>query len=264
MLPLILALTIIVYAVDTGASAARVAGVRTGRLTLAGTIYNLLALSARTANALKAPLVASLADQAAAAGTLSGLERDLRLVSLAAALGVALGALSIPSLARLVTRAVRSYELRGSLPQVVLRGLSLQGLVLLQNSVKPPKRSSVGRARHWRLPRRWLLITVVVGAIYATTGLAALYASALVPQGARTATALPSLLNGVGIVLLVLLVDPVTALVTDQAVRGQRPASDVSNVVIWQVGGRLVGTLAAQLLLLPTAELLAWLTRWLV
>jgi hypothetical protein len=56
MLPLILALTVIVYAVDTGAFAARLAGVRTGRLALAGTIYNLLALSSRTANAPKAPL----------------------------------------------------------------------------------------------------------------------------------------------------------------------------------------------------------------
>ena len=88
--------------------------------------------------------------------------------------------------------------------------------------------------------------------------------AALVPEGARTAVALPALLNGVGTVLLVLLVDPVTALVTDQAVRGQRPAGDVSDVVVWQVGGRLVGTLMAQLLFLPLAELLALVTRWLV
>jgi len=65
-------------------------------------------------------------------------------------------------------------------------------------------------------------------------------------------------------VLLVLLVDPVTALVTDQAVRGQRPSGDVSNVVMWQVGGKLAGTLMAQLFLVPMAELLAALTRWLV
>jgi hypothetical protein len=264
MLPLILALTVIVYAVETGAFAARLAGVRTGRLALAGTIYNLLALSARAANALKAPLVAGLADRAAATGAVAGLQRDLRLVLLAAALGVGLGALLIPSLARLVTRAVHSYELRGSLPQVVVRGLSIQGLVILQDSVEPPKKSSVGRARRWILPQRWLLITVIVSAIYASTGLAALYASSLVPEGARTAIALPTLLNGVGTVLLVLLVDPVTALVTDQAVRGQRPAGDVSNVVVWQVGGRLVGTLLAQLLLLPLAALLALVTRWLI
>lgn len=260
----VLVLTVVVYAVDTGAFAARLAGARTGRLVLSHTIYNLLALSARTANAFKAPLVAGLADRAAATGAMAGLERDLRLVLLAAALGIGLGALLIPSLASLVARAVQSYELRGSLPQVVVRGLSVRGLVILRDSAEPPKRSSVGRARRWRLPCRWLAITVIVSAIYATTGMAALYASTLTPEGVRTATALPPLLNGVGTVLLVLLVDPVTALVTDQAIRGQRPSGDVSNVVVWQIGGRLVGTLMAQLLLLPVADLLALVTRWLV
>jgi hypothetical protein len=48
MLPVILALTVIVYSVDTRAFAARLTGVRTGRLALAGTIYNLLALSSLT------------------------------------------------------------------------------------------------------------------------------------------------------------------------------------------------------------------------
>jgi len=260
----ILALTVVVYIVDTGAFAARLAGVRTGRLILSSTVYNLLALSSRVANALKGPLVAGLADRAVQAGTVSELEGELRLILLASALGVGLGALLIPSLSKWIARAVQSYELRGSLPRVIVRGLSVQGVVVLRDTVEPPKRWSVGRARRMRLPRRWLLLTVVVGAIYATTGLSALYASALVPEGARTATALPPLLNGVGVVLLVLLVDPITALVTDQAVRGQRPTGDVSNVVVWQVGGRFFGTLAAQLLLVPTAELLAWVTRGLV
>jgi hypothetical protein len=40
--------------------------------------------------------------------------------------------------------------------------------------------------------------------------------------------------------------------------------SDVTNVVVWQIGGRLVGALAAQLLLVPIAELLVQVTRWLV
>jgi hypothetical protein len=74
----------------------------------------------------------------------------------------------------------------------------------------------LGRARRWRVvPRRWLLTAVAVGAISATSGVAAIYTSVLTSEGVRTATALPSLLNGVGTLLLVLLVDPVTALVTD-------------------------------------------------
>jgi hypothetical protein len=75
---------------------------------------------------------------------------------------------------------------------------------------------------------------------------------------------LPAFFTGVGTVLLVLLVDPLTAHVMDQALRGERPVSDVTAVTVWQIGGRLAGTLLTQLLLSPLAQLLATVARWLV
>jgi hypothetical protein len=58
--------------------------------------------------------------------------------------------------------------------------------------------------------------------------------------------------------------DYLAALVTDEALRGQRPLLDVTYITIWQVGARLVGTLLAQAFLGPAGWLLASLTRWLV
>jgi hypothetical protein len=52
--------------------------------------------------------------------------------------------------------------------------------------------------------------------------------------------------------------------VVDQALRGERPPSDVTTVTVWQIGGRLAGTLLAQLLLIPVATLLATVTGCLV
>ena len=49
--------------------------------------------------------------------------------------------------------------------------------------------------------------------------------------------------------------DPVSALVTDQALRGSRPGSAVSHIVVWQVAGRFAGTLLAQFLFVPAALL---------
>jgi hypothetical protein len=42
-----------------------------------------------------------------------------------------------------------------------------------------------------------------------------MYASALAPELARTATTLSGVVNGVGTLLLVILIDPVSALITD-------------------------------------------------
>jgi hypothetical protein len=48
------------------------------------------------------------------------------------------------------------------------------------------------------------------------------------PDLARTATTLSSVINGVGTVLLLILIDPVEALIPDQALRGSRPVSEDS------------------------------------
>jgi hypothetical protein len=90
-----------------------------------------------------------------------------------------------------------------------------------------------------------------------------MYASVLAPELARTTTTLSGGVNGVGTLLLVILIDPVSALITDQALRGKRPASEVSHIVIWQVTGRFIGTLLAQLLFFPAALLVVHLARML-
>jgi hypothetical protein len=72
---------------------------------------------------------------------------------------------------------------------------------------------------------------------------------------------LSGVINGVGTLLLVILIDPVSAVITDQALRGKRPASEISHIVVWQVTGRFIGTLLAQLLFLPAAILIVHLAR---
>lgn len=260
----VLGLTVLIYIVDTSAYAARLAGVRTGRPAQARSIFNLLALSARAANALQTTLLAGLVDRAVDAGTVAGLTGTLRLVLVAAAVGVLAGAALVPSVARLLARAVHSYERRRSLPRVVLHGLRVQVLPRARQELRTPKASAILWAGRHRLPWRWILLTVLVAALYAVAGPAAQIASAIAPWGARTALSLPSYFSGLGTILMVLLVDPLTAHVVDQALRGERPHSDVTAVTVWQIGGRLAGVLLAQVLLRPVAGAFATVVDYLV
>ncbi len=50
-------------------------------------------------------------------------------------------------------------------------------------------------------------------------------------------------------------------LITDQALRGNRPLSAVSHIVVWQVVGRFAGTLVAQLIFYPAALLVVRLAH---
>lgn len=251
----LLGLTLLIYAVDTSAYAARIAGVRTRRPTQAHSIYNLVALSARAASALQVTLLAGLVDRAVAGGVAAELTNVLRLVLLAAAAGLVVGAAAVPSLARLLARAVNSYERRRSLPRVLLHGLRIEVLPQARHELRKPRSSTLLWASRRRVPRRWIALTVFVAALYAVAGPASQIASAIAPRGARTALSLSSYFTGLGTILMVLLVDPLTAHVVDQALRDERPSEDVTAVTVWQIGGRIAGVLLAQVLLTPVSRI---------
>jgi hypothetical protein len=69
------------------------------------------------------------------------------------------------------------------------------------------------------------------------------------------------MINGVASILLTLFVDPRAAIITDEAARGKREYGDVKALVILLIGTKLIGTLLAQLLLIPSAQLIAFFYR---
>jgi hypothetical protein len=260
-LTVILLLTAVVHCLDTASYASRIAGVRTGRLATTGALFSIVSLLMRTANTLQAPLLGSAVDRLVHEGKLGALLRDFHFIIGAASAGTLLGAMLIPSFASLFSRGALAYESHGSFVQLILQSLSARGLSRIGQHFRLPLPGSVRKASRFNLPRSFFLLTVLVTAVYTVGVSSTIYASALAPELVRTATNLSGVVNGVGALLLALLVDPVSALITDQALRGNRPVSAVSHIVVWQVAGRLAGTLVAQLLFLPAALLVVGLAR---
>jgi hypothetical protein len=252
-LAIILVLTGVVHCLDTAAYASRIAGVRTGRLALTGALFNIVALASRVAYTLQAPLLGSAVDRMVQQGHLVGLLRDFHVIIGAATVGTLVGALLIPSFSGVFSRGALAYETHGSFPALLLHTLSLRGFSRISQHFRLPLPERVREASRFQLPRSFLLLNIIVTAVYTVGISATMYASALAPNLARTATTLSGVINGIGTLLLVILIDPVSALITDQALRGNRPVAEVSHIVIWQVAGRFIGTLAAQLLFFPAA-----------
>jgi hypothetical protein len=254
-LAIILLLTAVVHCLDTAAYASRIAGVRTGRLALTGSLFSIVSLFSRVANTLQAPLLGAAVDRLVHQGDLGGMLRGFHLIIGAASAGTLLGAMLIPTFTSLFSRGALAFEAHGSFWALVLHTLSTRAFSRIGQHFRLPLPESVRKARRFNLPRSFFLLTVVVTAVYTVGVSSTIYASALAPELVRTATTLSGVINGVGTLLLVILVDPVSALITDQALRGNRPTSAVSHIVIWQVAGRFVGTLLAQLLFVPAALL---------
>ena len=261
---LILLLTTVIHAIQTSAYAARLAGVRTSHPALARSLYNVLSLGARGAYVLSGLLLGGLTDIAVTQQNVTELLGIYRIVLLGASTGTLLAALLVPTLSRIIARGVESYEQRGSLPRVIVRGTSVQGLWRMRDAWKAPDPKSVRQSRRSPFSKRFLIASVLVTAIHTASNPAALYASAMVPEGVRTASSLTPLFNAFSTVLMIFVVDPIAALINDQTLTRERPLRDATYLTIWQLGARLLGTVLAQLLLLPTGTLLAAFTRWLI
>jgi len=264
LLIVIFILMALIHTIDTGAYAARLAGVRTGHPTLAGSLYNVLALGSRGANALAGPLIASMTDLAENQQDMGGLLTTYRVLLLAAPVGTVVAALLIPTLSRVLARGVASYEMRRSLPNVVVHGASVQGLWQIRHELRAPRIEVLRELRRSPFPKRFLLASILVTAISTVSNAAAMYASAMVPDGARTATSLSPMFAGFGLLLTIFLVNPIAAMVADEAMRGKRPLKDVTYITVWQIGAQFIGTLTAQALLYPVSWGIAVVTTWLI
>lgn len=65
------------------------------------------------------------------------------------------------------------------------------------------------------------------------------------------------MINGIAAILLTLLIDPKSAIITDQALRGKRPYGDVKALVVLLITSKFVGTLLGQVLFIPAAKVIA-------
>ncbi len=111
------------------------------------------------------------------------------------------------------------------------------------------------------LPIGLFLVHIIVVSIWTNAVLAALYAGALLPSYRSTASLLSGIVNGVAAVLATFLIDPVTAVITDQALQGLRDERDITSLTYWLMFTRLLGTLLAQLVFIPTSHLVILLTH---
>jgi hypothetical protein len=75
---------------------------------------------------------------------------------------------------------------------------------------------------------------------------------------------LSGIVNGTAAVLANFMLDPVTAVITDQALQGQRDEQDMINLTYWMMFTRLCGTILAQLLFIPTVYVVEVLTRMMI
>ncbi|RFU64365.1 lipid II flippase Amj family protein [Bacillus sp. V59.32b] len=252
----LIVLTAVIHIVDTLSYSVRLNSVKSGKFALSLSLFNIFVLLSRTANMLQAPLIGSLVGLHIARN--EDPITEIRWVLLAATAGTLLGILLIPTFLKIFAAAVNKLEVKGSVPSIVVEALSIHNIKRIVKSTTKPKKNMFSTLRYKRIPKRLLILNMLITAIYTVGVLSATYSSFFVSPEKQLASAASSgMINGVATILLTLLVDPQSALITDQALRGKRPYGDVKALVVMLIASKLVGTILGQALIYPAARIIA-------
>ncbi|HME82024.1 MAG TPA: DUF2837 family protein [Candidatus Eremiobacteraceae bacterium] len=248
-------------ALQMGTNAARLAGVRTKRVATGLTLFNLFGTTGRFLNLFYLPLIGSLADKAGALHDPGQFDHDMRWVMGAATIGIVIGGALVPWAARTLARGIASFERRGSLLHALFQLARPSVLMSVLRDFELPTLSML-RYSPRNLPKGFLVWNIVVMAFWVAGPLAAYYAGVLEPDYRLTAASLSGLITGISTLTLTYIVDPTSALLTDQAAHQMRPESDIKAMILYLVLTALIGTLVAQLLLVPAADIIALAAKW--
>ena len=259
---IICALTFVIHLIGTLAYSVRIAGTRTRRIALSLSLFNVLVLVSRTSNSFQAPLLAKRVEQNIAAGVAGGLA-DFRWLLASATVATVIGGVLIPTFQRLLSRWVTSLGTHRS-PLRAFRRLTSPAVVAhIRESVVLPRWTNVTSLRHQRVPWGVAVVNTVAVSIWSVGVFAALYAGYLRPELRVTASQLSAVVNGVATILMFVFLDPYLSLMIDDVAAGKVAEPYFRRSVVVLTGTRLVGTVLAQVILVPAAVWIAAVTEWL-
>ena len=259
---LICFLTFVIHLVGTLAYSVRIAGVRTRRIAVSLALFSILMLVSRTSNSFLGPFLAKRVESNLEGQASAALLGDFRWLLVSASLATILGALLIPTFQRVFCRAVLHFQVHRSIPRLVMHGFFKGGLSYVRDVASVPAARNVSELRGGHgVSGRITALNVGATALWTVGVFASLYAGALDPSVRVTSSTLSSIINGGATIMMAVFIDPHMSGLTDDVVEGKVGEGQFRKAIVWLVGSRLAGTLAAQLLLLPAAMLIATVAR---
>jgi hypothetical protein len=255
---IVLLLTFVINLITTLSYSVRIVGIRTGRIAISFALFNILVLVSRTANGFQAPLLAKTVETDIQAGVLEN-SGVFRLIILSCSFATIIGAFLIPTFQRVLSRAVVNFSTHKSMGKLLLHGFSKAGILYFKENMTIPATENISNIKLDReFPWRIFILNTIAVAILTIGVLSAVYASYLTPEYRTTASNLSAFINGLATILMFAFIDPHLSAMTDDVTLGKCSEATFRRYIVYMTIARLLGTIAAQLLFLPGAQLLAW------
>ncbi|WP_054957264.1 lipid II flippase Amj family protein [Paenibacillus dakarensis] len=243
-------LTMIIHTAETLSYSVRYAGVKLNKLAVALSLSGIIVLVSRTSNLIQAPITAKFVDHAKIDPTLDVLQY-LRFIILASSVGTLIAIILFPTFVSLFGRIITKLEVAGSIPKLI-SSVTIGQLKNTRHYLRSPM-LKISQFRYLDVPKRFILLNVVVTAIYTVGVLSSLYAAHMIPALSTTASQSSGIINGIATIILTIFIDPQLGLITDKAAHDLRMRDQLGKIYMLLMVSRFFGTMLAQLLLIPAA-----------
>ena len=154
------------------------------------------------------------------------------------------------------------FQVHRSVPKPILHGFFKGGLSYVRHAATLPSGANVSGLRgKGSVSLPITLLNVGAVALWTVGVFASLYAGALDPEVRVTSSTLSAIINGGATIMMAVFIDPHMSGMTDDVVEGRVSESTFRHAIVWLVGSRLLGTLLAQALLVPSAMLIVFVAN---
>lgn len=250
-------LTFVIHLIGALAYAARIAGVRTRRIAVSFALFNILVLVSRASNSFQGPFLSKRIETNLLEGG-TNLFWDFQILMLSATAAAVIGTLMVPTVQRLFTRAVQHFHEHRSMPKLILHAFAKGGLSYIKTAATAPSIDHVkGLGKPAVVPVGVIMMNIAAQAFLTVGVFASLYAGYLNPEFRVTALSLSSVINGIATIMLFVFIDPHLSVMTDDVIEGRTTEASFRRAVVWLAGSRILGTLLAQAMLVPSASVIA-------
>ena len=231
---------------------------RTRRIAISFSLFNILILFSRTSNSFQGPFLAKrIESRLLAEHASSPLLHDFRWLLFTTTVATLAGAVLVPTFQRLFSGAVRQFQTHRSVMRLAQLGFTPRGMAFLKGAIHMPSVPNMTRlSSSAGVSPGVIALNIFAMSLWTLGVFASLYAGYLKPELRVTCSNLSSVVNGLATIMMFVFIDPQVSLMTDDVVEGRLSDGRFRCAITSLIGARFAGTLLAQFLLVPSALLI--------
>ena len=255
---IVIILTFVIHLISTLSYAVRIVSIRTRKVALTISLFNILVLVSRTANTFQAPLLSKIVEHDINNGVLVPKTEWFSMIIGSSTIATIIGMLLIPTFQRILNHAVEDFSLFKSIPRLIKKAFSLRTYQVIQSDFALPKKGNIRiKEISSYISWKYVVMNMFAAAIITIAVLASIYAGYINPQYRTTASSLSSIINGLATIFMFIFIDPYLSVMVDETINGKMSEIIYRRYMVLLLMARVVGTILAQFLLYPSAWIIA-------